>query len=229
MGYIAISLITIIVTLVIYHFSKKLYMRFQSPFLLPLLVGTIAIILLLVVLDISYETYMTGGQWIEKLLGPAVVALAYPLYKQWTLLKKYFIPIIAGVTVGAVIGVTSGFTFSVWMGIEELTVYSLVPKSVTTPVAMDIAHSLGGAPPLASVFVMIAGIGGVVFGPTLLKWCRIHHFLGKGIGFGSASHAIGTSKALEDGEKEGAISSIAMTLSAIVVSIIGPVIVLLLK
>lgn len=224
-----IALIGILGTLLIYYYSKKIYKRFTSPFTMPLLVGTVIIICILLVFNIPYETYRVGGQWIEKLLGPAVVALAYPLYKQWAILKKYFFPIIAGVMVGAIIGVTSGYKLSVWFGIEDLILYSIIPKSVTTPVAMDIANSMGGVPSLAAVFVMVAGIGGVVLGPTLLRWLRIHHYIGKGIGFGSASHAIGTARALEDGEKEGAISSVAMTLSAIVVSIIAPVILLLLK
>src|SRR5699024_11725356 len=94
------------------------------------------------------------------------------------------------------------------------------PKSVTTPIAMDFAREIGGAPSLAAVFVMIAGISGGVMGHTFLKWCRIDHFLGKGVGMGCASHAIGTSVAMANDELEGAISTVAMSLSAIVVSVI---------
>lgn len=207
--------------------SKKLHKKFPHPFTLPLLVGTIWLIAILMVFQIPYEMYMLGGKWIEYLLGPAVVALAYPLYKQWAMLKKYFFSIISGVVVGAIIGVISGIHLSKFLGIEDTLIYALIPKSVTTPVAMDIAQSLGGAPPLAAIFVMVAGIGGVVFAPYLFKWFKINHFLGKGIGTGSASHAIGTARALENSEQEGAASSVAMTLSAIVVSIIGPMLVFL--
>ncbi|WP_096202626.1 LrgB family protein [Bacillus sp. FJAT-45350] len=222
-----LSISIILLTVGVYFGARKFYQKYPNPFTLPILIGTIIMILILVVFKIPYDTYMVGGKWIEMLLGPAVVALAYPLYKQWEMLKKYFFSIIIGVSIGAVIGILSGLQLAKWLGIEEMIIYSLVPKSVTTPVAMDIAQTLGGAPPLAAIFVMVAGIGGVVLGPYMYKWFKIHHFLGKGIGIGSASHAIGTAKALENGEREGAASSIAMTLSAIVVSILGPMIVFL--
>ncbi|MBU8905258.1 LrgB family protein [Desertibacillus haloalkaliphilus] len=222
-----IALIAISFTVFIYMAAKKFNQRFPNPFTLPLLVGTAVMVIFFVAFQIDYDTYMIGGQWIEMLLGPAVVALAYPLYKQWEMLKTYFVPIMTGVLIGAVIGVVSGLQLAKWLGVEEEVIYSLVPKSVTTPVAMDVAATLGGAPPLAAIFVMVAGLGGVVLSPYVLRWFKIDHYLGKGIGIGSASHAIGTAKALENGEKEGAASSVAMTLSAIVVSIIGPMLVFL--
>lgn len=228
MSDVILAILFIGFTVLVYVGARRFYQKVPHPFTLPLLIGTIIIIVFLLVTKIPYDTYAIGGKWIEMLLGPAVVALAYPLYKQFEMLKKYFVPIFSGVIVGAIIGVASGLLLAKWMGIEEVLIYSLVPKSVTTPVAMDIAQTLGGAPPLAAIFVMVAGIGGVVFAPYMFKWFHIHHYLGKGIGTGSASHAIGTAKALENSEKEGASSSVAMTLSAIFVSIIGPMLVILL-
>ncbi|WP_100399924.1 LrgB family protein [Bacillus sp. FJAT-44742] len=220
-----ISLIAVAATLGTYRLGISLYRMLPSPFMLPLLSSTFLIVIFLLITDISYDTYMIGGQWIESLLGPAIVALAYPLYKQAEMLKKYFWPIIGGVLLGAFVGILSGIYLARLFGIEEFLLFSLVPKSVTTPVAMEVAASIGGAPPLAAVFVMVAGIGGVVLSGYLFKLCKIDHFLGKGIGLGAASHAIGTAKALENNEKEGAASSIAMTLSAVVVSILAPLII----
>jgi predicted murein hydrolase (TIGR00659 family) len=221
---IGIALISIAVTVAIYFISKRLYKQFSYPFTIPLLIGTTLLIILLTASGITYDTYMIGGKWIEQLLGPAVVALALPLYKQRVVLKKYLFPLSVSVTCGAVLGVISGAQLSKWFGIEEILIYSILPKSVTTPVAMEVAATLGGIPALAAIFVMIAGISGVIIGPSLLKVCHIDHFIGKGIGLGSAAHAIGTARALEYGELEGAISSVSMTLSAIIVSIIGPLI-----
>lgn len=212
----------IIATILIYIAAIKLYRRFPHPLMLPILTGTLTIIASLLVFDISYQTYSIGGQWIDRLLGPAVVALAYPMYKQWETLKTYYFPILAGVASGAIFGVGSGILLAKWANIDPLITYSLTPKSVTTPVAMDIADTIGGAPPLAAVFVMVAGIGGAVVGPFLFKWLRIESSLAKGIGMGTASHAIGTAKAMENSQEEGAVSSVAMTISAVVVSVITP-------
>ncbi|MFN7250564.1 MAG: LrgB family protein [Anaerobacillus sp.] len=221
---IVTALMAILATFACYIISKKLYIHYPFPFTLPLLIGTLLIITLLTVSGIPYDTYMVGGKWIEQLLGPAVVALAFPLYKQRRLLKTYFIPLSIAVTFGALLGIISGFQLSKILGIEDVIIYSIMPKSVTTPVAMEVASMLGGIPALAAVFVMVAGIGGVVFGPLLLKLFNINGVIGRGVGLGSAAHAIGTSKAIEYGELEGAISTVSMTLSALIVSLLGPMI-----
>lgn len=215
-------------TIFTYNLMKKVYIKFYTPFMVPIVTSTLFIVIFLLLFHIPYETYMGGGKWIVHLLGPAVVALAYPLYKQIDTIKKYGVSIVTGVFVGTFIGIMSGIGLALLFGIEPLTLLSLVPKSVTSPVAMDIAQVIGGNPTLAAVFVMVAGVVGAVLGPYLLKWMRVNHFIARGIGFGTAAHGIGTSKALEMGEKEGAISSIAMTLSTIFASILSPLLVHLL-
>lgn len=222
------GIISILGTIAVYYGMKKVYIKFYTPFMLPIVTGTIVIVSFLLIFNIPYNTYMIGSQKIVDLLGPAVVALAYPLYRQWDSLKQYAWPLISGVSIGTVVGIVTGIEMSLLLGIDPIVLYSIVPKSVTSPVAMDIAEVIGGNPTLAAVFVMIAGIVGAVLGPYLIKWCKIDHFLGKGVGFGCASHGIGTAKALELGEREGAISSIAMTLSATLASFISPLLVLLL-
>ncbi|MFZ4450718.1 LrgB family protein [Salibacterium aidingense] len=217
-----IALPAIIGTVAVYYGSRVLYKRFPFPFLLPIVTGTAVIVLFLAAAGISYPAYMIGGKWIEHLLGPAVVALAIPLYKQREVLKMYAVPVMGGVTAGAAAGILSGYFPAKWAGIEENLIAAVLPKSVTTPVAMEVSASTGGAPALAAVFVMVAGIGGVVSAAAFFKWCGIRHELARGIALGSASHAIGTAKALENGEREGTASSVAMTLSAVLISVLIP-------
>jgi predicted murein hydrolase (TIGR00659 family) len=218
------SVVAIMITLIIYTLSGLLYKRFPRPFTLPILVSTILVILGLLLFNVSYESFHAGTQWIEKLLGPAVVALAYPLYLHRRILMEHTFTIVLSVTIGSVIGMSSGLLIAKMLGFEETIIASLLPKSVTTPVAMDIAKSIGGEPSLAAVMVMFAGIGGAVFGPTWFKWIGVKHYLARGLGMGSASHAIGTSRAIEESMEEGAVSTVAMVMSAIVVSLFTPII-----
>ncbi|XWU18588.1 LrgB family protein [Bacillus subtilis] len=172
-----IAIIIILLTVAAYLAMVKLYKRFPLPFLIPVLTTTILIVAALMMFHVSYEGYMIGGKWINSLLGPAVVALAYPLYKQWHIIVKHCVPI------------------------------------------------LGGVPSMTVVFVMIAGFSGVILGPLFLKWLRIRSSLGQGIALGSASHALGTSKALEYGELAVSMSSVSMTLCAVLGSFFGPLVV----
>ncbi|KGX88137.1 hypothetical protein N784_10355 [Pontibacillus litoralis JSM 072002] len=222
MNNFMIGIMGLILTLGVYFMASKMYFVLSNPFTLPILTSTIVIVVLLLVTHISYETYMVGGQWIDRLLGPAVVALGYPLYKQWPTLKKYLWNIISSVTVGAIIGVITGILLAKWFDLDDFIMYSMVPKNTTTPVAMSIAETIGGVPSMTAVFVMIAGIGGAVMGPIVMKWGRIQHYLGKGIGMGSASHAIGTARAMKNSEEEGTVSTVAMIVCAIVLSLIAP-------
>lgn len=228
MSNFSISVAAIFTTLMIYLITRFFYQKYPNPFTLPILTSTLLIILGLLFFDISYDNYLIGAKWIDRFLGPAVVALAYPLYQQRDILRQNIVNILVSVTIGGIIGVSSGLIMGKFLGFDKLIILSLLPKSVTTPVAMDIAHSIGGIPSLAAVMVMVAGMSGAVLGPSLLKWVGVSHSIAKGLGMGSASHAIGTSKAMEINPKEGALSTIAMVLSAIIVSIITPLLVLIL-
>lgn len=220
-----IAITMILLTLVIFILMGLLYQRFRTPILIPVLTTSVCLVVLLILLGVSYKTYMVGGKYIDLLLGPAVVSLAYPLYKQREILLKYLVPILSGVLVGSITGMISGLVFAKAMGVEKSLVMTLVPKSVTTPVAMGVADVLGGNPSLTVVFVMIAGFTGVVIGPYILKGLRMKDELSKGMALGSASHAIGTSKAFEYGKDAVTVSSVAMALSAVVTSVLGPLIV----
>ncbi|GGE63936.1 LrgB family protein [Priestia taiwanensis] len=222
-----IAVTVIASTIILFICLSRLYHRFRLPLLMPVLTTMIAIIVILSYFDISYETYMIGGQWLDKLLGPAIVSLAYPLYKQRNIILKQVVPIVGGIIIGTTIGIVSGLMLTQIFDFTKEQIVSMVPKSITTPVAMQITSGLGGVPSLTVVFVMIAGFTGILVGPYILKWFYLHSDIGRGVAFGSASHAIGTSKAIEYNELTFAISSVAMTLSAILGSMIAPFIVYL--
>ncbi|MBY7145018.1 LrgB family protein [Virgibacillus sp. NKC19-3] len=217
-----IALAAIIGTFIFYLVGLTVHQRWNYTFTAPVIIATIAIVSILFLFNISYETYMIGGDWINELLGPAVVALAYPLYQQRVTLKKLMLPVLTGTVVGAMVGILSGILLAKWVGFEEFLIYSLAPKSVTTPVAMEVATTLEGEASLAAVFVMIAGIGGVTLSSLVFKYTRMDHYIGRGVGIGSGSHAIGTATAMEHSQLEGSVSTIAMVVSAIVVSVIAP-------
>lgn len=223
-----IGIIAIIVTILLYLVSKKIQSGRNSPLAQPILIVSGIIIVFLIVFNIPYETYMLGGKWIEFFMGPAVVALALPLYNHYDMLKKLAGPILVGTMTGAVVGVSSGVLLAKWLGFERELILALAPKSVTTPVAISIVDTLEGPMSLAAVFVVIAGAGGVLISPFVFKFFRLHTEIGRGIGIGSASHAIGTASAMGRSDLEASLSTIAMVLSAVFVSIAAPYLVLLL-
>ncbi len=225
MQMIGISLGFVLMTVVFYLVTNALYFNYRRAFLVPAFASSVLIILILLVFRIPYDTYMLGGQWIDRFLGPAIVALAIPLYKQRDLLKLHVLPVLGGIAIGVFTGLFSGALFAQLFGFSQEIILTLLPKSITTPVAMEIAAGIGGIAPLSAVFVMIAGFTGVLFGPGFLRWTRIDTPIGRGIGLGTSSHALGTSKALELGEQEASMSSVAMTLSALFGSVMAPIVV----
>lgn len=212
-------------TTIAYLFFNSLYLKYRWTLLTPVLTTTVALIVILLIFDVPYSRYMLGGQWIGALLGPAVVALAVPLYKQRDLLARNLWPVAAGVSAGALVGMLSGALLAKLLRFSNEMVLTVLPKSITTPVAMQLAEGLGGIPSLAAVFVMIAGFTGLIIGPRLLKLLGIDSPIGRGIGLGSSAHGLGTAKAFEYGIEDASMSSVAMTLSAVVGSFIGPAIV----
>ncbi|MGF7045563.1 putative murein hydrolase (TIGR00659 family) [Paenibacillus sp. DS2015] len=212
----------VLVNVSIYIVMSVLYRRFHFPILMPALTATFTVVVLLLYFRIPYETYMIGGQWINQLLGPAVVSLAYPLYKQRHVLRRNLPAILGGTLVGLFVGMFSGMLMAVSMGFPKTYILSLLPKSITTPVAIQISDRLGGESSLTSVFVMIAGFTGAIGGPFILKLFRIKSESGIGIGLGTASHALGTAKSLEYGEQSVSMSSVGMTVCAIAGSCVAP-------
>lgn len=228
MNNLFIAILAIVGTISLYLLSVKIHRRRNLPFTQPIILVSGIIILFLLLFNIPYETYMLGGKWIDFLMGPAVVALAFPLYNHFEMLKKLAGPILIGTISGAIIGISSGVLLAKWLGFEREFILALVPKSVTTPVAISIVETLEGPVSLAAIFVVIAGVGGVLMNPLIFKLFRLNTAIGRGVGIGSASHAMGTASAMGRSNLEASMSTIAMVLSAVIVSIIAPFIVVLL-
>ena len=142
MIHLLIGITAIIGTVITYYAALKIHHKYHYPFTLPMLIATIIIVLILLIIPISYETYMIGGEWINKLLGPAVVALAYPLYMERKLLKKMVVPILVGTCIGALVGISTGVLLAKWAGFGEEILLTISSKSVTTPISMAITESL---------------------------------------------------------------------------------------
>jgi len=170
---------------------------------------------------------MSGGKWINELLGPGVVSMAYPLYIHKEKIYKYKFPIILSVLSALFSGIISIMILSKLLSFEEHILLSLLPKSITSPVAIPISETIGGIPTLTAVFVILAGLVGAILGPSIFKVCRIDKAISRGISMGSASHGIGVSKLGEYGEETLTMGSVSMTLSAIFGSFIFPLIALL--
>ncbi|MCM3357094.1 MULTISPECIES: LrgB family protein [unclassified Psychrobacillus] len=218
-----ISLAMVIGTIIIFIGMTFLYRRFTYPLLLPILTTTIILVVVLSFSGVSYDTYMSGAKWIDAMLGPAVVGMAYPLYIQREKIIKNKVTIILGVTVAMLSGLISIVIIAKLMSFEEFLQKSLLPKSITSPIAMPISESIGGIPTLTAVFVILAGLIGALAGPFLFKLFHIDTAISRGISIGSASHGIGLSKLSEYGEETMTMGSVAMTLSAILGAFICPV------
>ncbi len=181
----------------------------------PLLFSTILIIIVLLACKIPFEHYMKGGGVIHAFLGPVTVVLALPLYRQRKLLGQYKFPIIGGILSGVIASLVSVTVLCRLFHLEEILERSIIPHSVTTPIGIGISNSLGAVQGITVVSIIITGILGTAIAPLVYKLFKITHPVAKGLGLGTSAHALGTSKAVEMGEKEGAVSSLAIGLAAI--------------
>ena len=207
---------------------KELQRRTGWVLLNPIVLTIASLILFLKLTDISYETYQAGGQLIEFWLKPAVVALGVPLYLQLKMIKKQLLPILLSQLVGCLVGIVSVVGVAKLLGATPDVICSLAPKSVTTPIAMEVSHATGGIPSLTAAVVVLVGLFGAVFGFKILTLGRIKSPIAQGLSMGTASHAIGTSAAMEVSRKYGAYASLGLTLNGILTAILAPVLLRLL-
>lgn len=189
----------------------------------PVLIAVLVLVGLLVATGISYERYFEGAQFVHFLLGPATVALAIPLYRQFHRIRGSWLAIGVSLLCGSLVAVVSAVGVGWLLGATRETLVSLAPKSVTTPVAMGISEKLGGLPSLTAVLVILTGILGAMMGSGLLKLLRIRDQRAVGLAMGVASHGIGTARALQLGELSGAFSALAMGLNALATAILVPI------
>ena len=197
--------------------NKKL----KTPIANPLMIAVAIIITLLTVLKIPFETYNNGGAMITMFLAPATASLAMNIYAQLEQLKKRLIPILAGAFVGSVTSIACILVLTKLFGLDEAMTASLIPKSVTTPIAMGVSEQLGGIVPVTVAAVVVTGIIGAVFSPVFIKVFRVKDPVAAGLAIGVSSHALGTTKALEIGEVEGAMSGIAIGIAGLITVILA--------
>lgn len=207
---------------------KELQRRTGWVLLNPILLTIASLILFLKLTGISYEAYQEGGQLIEFWLKPAVVALGVPLYLQLEMIKKQLLPILLSQLVGCLVGIVSVVLVAKLLGATPDVICSLAPKSVTTPIAMEVSNTIGGIPSLTAAVVVLVGLFGAVFAFKILTLGRVKSPIAQGLSMGTASHAIGTSAAMEISRKYGAYASLGLTLNGILTALLTPAILRLL-
>ncbi len=204
-----------VISLAAYYAGMYLKKKWNRSFLNPLLISIIITIIFVIVCRIDYDTYYEGAKYISYLLTPATVCLAIPLYEQFQILKNNWKAIIAGVTAGAVTSLTTVLVLALLFRFSHEEYVTFLPKSITTAIGMAVSEEQGGYVAVTVAVIIVTGILGNVFGDLILKIFRIEEPIAKGIALGTASHAIGTSKAMELGEIEGALSSLAVVVAGI--------------
>lgn len=211
------------ISLVSYGFGAWLKKKFGFGFFNPLLISIIVTILFLVGGKIDYETYNEGAQYLSWFLTPATVCLAIPLYEEWELLKSNAKAVILGVTAGVVTSLVTVFVLAKFMGLDHENYVTLLPKSITTAIGMGVSEELGGYVTITVAVIVITGVLGNILGELICKIFRIHEPISKGLAFGTAAHAIGTAKAMELGDVEGAMSSLSIAVAGILTVLLATV------
>lgn len=216
------NIVLLALTFGVYSLAQWLQKRTGWLVLNPILVTIAVLILFLKTAGISYDTYQEGGRYIDFWLKPAIVALGVPLYQHLGQIRRQWLPILVSQFVGCLVGLVSVVVIASLLGASHDVVVSLAPKSVTTPIAIEVSKAAGGIPSLSAPVVVCVGIFGAVFGFKILEVCGVNHPFSQGIGMGTASHAVGTSKAMEKGSTCGAYSSLGLILNGVLTALLAP-------
>ncbi|OON37038.1 CidB/LrgB family autolysis modulator [Izhakiella australiensis] len=209
-------------TVVVFLFARRLSARLKMPLLNPLLVAVAVIIPLLVLTHMPYARYFQGSAILNQLLQPSVVALALPLYEQMHQIRARWKTIISVCFIGSMTAMVSGTAIALWMGASREIAATILPKSVTTPIAMAVSGTLGGIPAISAICVLLAGALGAIFGHMILNLLRVKGKAARGLAIGNASHALGTARCAEIDFQEGAFSSLALVICGIITSLLAP-------
>ena len=208
------------VSLIGYGAGIMLKKKFKYAFLNPLLISIIFVIGVVMLCGVDYESYENSAQYLGYLLTPATVCLAVPLYQQMTLLKKNLAAVACGILAGVLASLGSVLLLAFLFGLEHDVYVTLLPKSITTAIGMGVSEELGGLVTITVAVIIVTGVIGNVIGEAVCKLFRIYESIAKGLALGTSSHAIGTAKALEMGEVEGAMSSLAIAVAGLL-TVIG--------
>lgn len=210
-------------TLVAWLIAVKLHdVAGRHPLANPVLIAVALLAGGLLVSGVAYRDYFPGAQFVHFLLGPATVALAIPLYRQFALVRRSAAAAIASVVTGGIFAAAAGVGIALALGAAPEVTASLAPRSVTTPVAMGIAERIGGLPSLTAVVVILSGIVGAALGPLVLNIAGVTDWRARGLAIGTAAHGIGTARALSVNATAGAFSGLAMGLNALATALLLP-------
>ena len=213
----------IILTIIAFEIGVTIRNKWRNPLLNPILIATILIIGFLTITGISYDTYKVGGDYISFFLGTVTVLLAVPLYRHIQALKNAWLPILAGIVVGSTVSIVCVIACAKIFGISKTLMLSLIPKSITIPMGSVVSEQIGGIPSITIVSIVITGITGAVTAPLVCRFFRIKNPVAQGVAIGTSSHALGTTKAMEIGEVQGAMSCLSIGVAGVVTVFITPV------
>lgn len=213
----------VVVSLLAYMLGVKLKKIFKVGILNPLLLSIVFTIVVLLVAGVDYNTYEQGAKYLSWFLTPATVCLAIPLYEQWELLKKHYKAVLLGIGSGVVTSLATTLLLAKCMGLTHKEYVTMLPKSITTAIGMGVSEELGGYVTITVAVIVVTGVLGNIMGEVVCKIFRITEPISKGLAFGSAAHAIGTARAMELGEVEGAMSSLAIAVTGIITVIMASV------
>lgn len=222
--YLAASpLLGLTATLLAYQFAYAIYARCRfNPLANPVAISVAILVAILVITKTPYQTYFDGAQFVHFLLGPATVALAIPLYQQMAKLRRNWFAFLAGALLGGASAIATAIGVAWALGASPVTVLSIAPKAVTTPIAMGIAEKIGGLPSLTAVLVMFTGILGATIARTVFNLMKIDDHSVRGFALGVSAHGIGTARAFQVSEEMGAFSGLAMGVSGVLTAVLLP-------
>lgn len=205
----------VVISLFSYMTGVWLKKKFKLAIFNPLLISIVFTIVFLLIFKIDYQTYNNSAKYLSYLLTPATVCLAIPLYEKFELLKKNKKAIVLGISSGVLTSLLSVLAFSVLLKLNHEEYVTLLPKSITTAIGMGVSEELGGYVPVTVAVIIVTGVIGNVIADGVCKLFKITEPIAKGVAIGTASHAIGTTKAMEMGETEGAMSSLSIVVSSV--------------
>ncbi|ERK16134.1 CidA-associated membrane protein CidB [Pantoea sp. AS-PWVM4] len=222
MNDLIISLLCLALTLLVYYLNKRLYQRWRTLLLMPLVMTPLVLVVLLLITHVSWKDYIAESHWLLWLLGPATLAFAVPVYENQEIIKRHWLSLSLGVATATLVSVCSSVWLARLLTLPESIQRSLAVRSITTPFALAAAKPIGGQPDLVALFVVITGVFGMAVGDFLFLRIAIKQGVAKGAGFGAASHGAGTARAYQIGQQEGVVSSLVMMLSGVVTVILAP-------
>jgi predicted murein hydrolase (TIGR00659 family) len=220
---VSTPLFAIMISLLAFQIGCVINKKTKLAVLNPLLISIVLVIMLLEYFHISVSDYNKGGQFISFFLSPATVVLAVPLYKKIKLLKEHALPIFSGIFLGSLSGIITVIMLCHLFGLSKPLDISMIPKSITTPIGVEVSKQLGGIPSITVAIIIVTGIMGSIIGPSIFKILKIKDKVAIGVALGTASHAVGTSKAIELGEIEGAMSSASIGVAGLITVFIAPI------